>query len=212
MSRCGRTLALTGAFCVLALSGCTKSWKQFAYEGFGRDEWQHPDRVIEALAIEPGLQIADLGSGSGYFTFDLAAATGPEGIVYAVDVDPDMIELVDELKTEKRVANVTTVLAEADDPGLPDGEIDLVFTSNVYHHLDDPTDYFAHLKKDLAPGARVAILDLRPEAGWFTRFFGHTSEATQIRKEMTHAGYRLEGEQDFVEAQTFHIFVPDTAR
>lgn len=188
------------------ISGCS-SWKQFAYEGFGRDEWQQPDRVIEVLAIEPGSKIADLGAGSGYFTFDLAAATGPDGAVYAVDVDPDMIELLDQKVAETGTKNVRTLLAEPDDPGLPDGEIDLVFTSNTYHHIENQPAYFARLATDLAPGGRIAILDLRPDAGWFPRWFGHATDAAQIRDEMRRAGYELEDEQDFVERQSFLIFV-----
>ena len=188
------------------IAGCS-SWKQFAYEGFGRDEWQQPDRVIEVLAIEPGSKIADLGAGSGYFTFDLAAATGPDGVVYAVDVDPDMIELLDEKAAEAGTTNVRTLLAEPDDPGLPDGEIDLVFTSNTYHHIENQPEYFARLATDLAPGGRIAILDLRPDAGWFQRWFGHATDAAQIRDEMRRAGYELEDEQDFVERQSFLIFV-----
>lgn len=188
------------------IAGCS-SWKQLAYEGFGRDEWQQPDRVIEVLAIEPGSKIADLGAGSGYFTFDLAAATGPDGVVYAVDVDPDMIELLDEKAAEAGTTNVRTLLAEPDDPGLPDGEIDLVFTSNTYHHIENQPEYFARLATDLAPGGRIAILDLRPDAGWFQRWFGHATDAAQIRDEMRTAGYELEDEQDFVERQSFLIFV-----
>ena len=192
---------------VLTAAGCARAWKQFAYEGFSRDDWQQPQRVIEVLAIEPGATIADLGAGSGYFTFDLAEATGPDGIVYAVDIDPDMIALLSERKTGEKADNVRVVTATPDDPGLPDGSVDLVFTSNTYHHLDDPVAYFAALRKDLAADARVAILDLRPEAGWFQRWSGHSTPAQQIRDEMARAGYRVEDEQDFVERQSFLVFV-----
>ncbi len=209
MERRSRSIvAVVGGAYLLVASSCSTSWKQFAYEGFDRDEWQQPERVIEVLRIDPGAQIADLGAGSGYFTFDLAEAAGPEGVVYAVDIDPDMIALLEERSKEKATTNVRTILAQPEDPGLPDGEIDLVFTSNTYHHIENPTEYFANLKDDLAPGGRVAILDLRPDAGWFQRWFGHASEATKIREEMGAAGYEMEAEQDFVDRQSFHVFVP----
>ena len=67
------------------------SWKRFAYEGFDRDSWQQPDAVIEALAIRPGSTVADIGAGGGYFSFRLADAVGPNGRVYAVDIDEDMV-------------------------------------------------------------------------------------------------------------------------
>ena len=81
----------------------------------------------------------------------------------------------------------------------------------TYHHIENQTEYFARLKKDLAPGARVAILDLRPDAGWLQRWLGHATDAAQIREEMGKAGYAVEDEQDFVERQSFLIFVPADA-
>ena len=81
--------AALAAFVLLA--GCT-TLKKCAYEGFGRDGWQQPERVMQSLAIKPGERIADLGSGGGYFTFRLSQAVGPTGKVYAVDVDKDMLE------------------------------------------------------------------------------------------------------------------------
>lgn len=194
--------------CLVLVAGCGKTWKKFAYEGFDRDGWQHPEQVIEALHVRPGDQIADLGAGSGYFTFDLAETTGPTGTVYAVDIDPDMISLLNDLAAEKGATNVRTILAKPDDAGLPEGQIDLVFTSNTYHHIDDPTAYFARLRRSLAPDGRIAILDLRPDAGWFQRWFGHSTPAEQIREEMSAAGYDAVDEEDFVERQCFVVFAP----
>lgn len=200
--------SLLVATTLVCLTGCGKSWKQFAYEGFDRDSWQNRDRVIEVLAIEPGDQIVDLGAGSGYFTFALAEATGDDGLVYAVDVDPEMIELVTELAEENGTQNVRPTQAEPEDPGLPDGTIDLVFTSNTYHHIEDPVGYFRRLRSDLDPEGRVAILDLRPESGWFQRWFGHFTEEAQIEEQMKEAGYQLVERHTFVEQQCFLVFRP----
>src|SRR3990172_9550282 len=93
---------------------CTQL-KRCAYEGWGRDEWQQPERVVEALGLEPGARVADLGSGGGYFTFRLARAVGPTGKVYAVDVDEDLNAYVAERAREEGHANVETVLAEYTD-------------------------------------------------------------------------------------------------
>lgn len=189
-----------------ALAGCS-SLKRFAYEGFGRDEWQQPARVVEALEIEPGDRVADLGAGGGYFTFRLADAVGPEGVVYAVDVDPDMTALLRERAADEGYANVRVVDAAPDDPRLPAGAVDLVFTSNTYHHIPDRVAYFARLEEVLAPGGRVAIVELRDE-GFFAGLFGHATNEEKIRREMEAAGYRLTAQHDFLERQSFLIFAP----
>jgi ubiquinone/menaquinone biosynthesis C-methylase UbiE len=190
---------------VLAASlGCS-GFKRWAYEGFDRDSWQHPERVVEELAIEPGARVADLGPGGGYFTFRLAEAVGPEGRIYAVDVDEDMTTYLEERIAEDGVGNVTVVLGRFEDPLLPDGEIDLLFTSNVYHHIEDRVAYFVRVRSDLAPGGRVAILELNDHS-WFPRTFGHYTEPEVIVGEMEQAGYSLDREFDFIDRQSFLIF------
>lgn len=184
--------------------GCS-SFKRWAYEGFDRDSWQQPQRVVEELAVERGASVADLGAGGGYFTFRLAEAVGPEGRVFAVDVDEDMTRYLEERAVAEGASNVTVVLGDFDDPLLPDGEIDLVFTSNAYHHIQDRVAYFARLRRDLAPGGRVAILELNGRS-WFPRTFGHYTERDTIVDEMTEAGYTLDRELDFVDRQSFLVF------
>ncbi len=104
-----------------------------------------------ALDISPGDYIADIGSGGGYFTFLLAEAVGPEGKVFATDIDQKMVRYIEEKAKERGLMNVEPILAEPHDPLLPDASIDLVFISNTYHHLSDRTDYFVEVKKYLKP-------------------------------------------------------------
>lgn len=192
---------------ILALAiGCS-DWKRFAYEGFDRDSWQQPDRVIELLEISEGDRLADVGAGGGYFTFRLAEAVGENGRVYAVDVDDDMLEYLSERVAEQGVANVEVVRGEFGDPMLPDGQIDLLFTSNTYHHIEDRSAYFRAVRSDLSPKGRVAILELNGES-WFPRTFGHMTPKESIVSELQDAGYRLVGDFDLVERQHFLIFAP----
>jgi len=184
-------------------SGCGAAFKRFAYEGFDRDDWQQPQRVIEALEIEPGMQVADVGAGGGYFTFKLADAVGAEGKVFAVDVDDDMIAYLREYAAEQGYENVSVVRGEFADPLLQDGTIDLVFTSNTYHHIEDPVAYFAVVRDDLRPGGRVAILDLN-EGPFFAR--DHFTDPDQIAREMEAAGYQRLEHFDFIERQSFQVF------
>lgn len=195
------------AAALLLFAGCA-TLKKCAYEGYGRDESQQPESVVGALGLAPGDQVADLGAGSGYFTFRLADAVGPNGKVYAVDVDPDMTEMVAEMARERGAANVAVVLAEPDDPKLPDGQVDLVFTSNTYHHIADRVAYFTRLRRDLSAKGRVAVLDYHEGANWFARWFGHLTPTATVEAEMKQAGYRLAAAPDFLTEQTFLIFAP----
>jgi ubiquinone/menaquinone biosynthesis C-methylase UbiE len=201
--RRGRRLGIF--FAALFFIGGCAALKQCAYEGLSRDDWQQPERVIQSLQIRPGASIADLGAGSGYFTFRLAEAAGPGGRVYAVDIDADMTSLIESKAQERRAQNVQTVLARPDDPSLPEGAIDLVFTSNTYHHIDDRVRYFAALRKALRPGGRVAIIEF-DRRSWFTRLFNHYTPSDLIKREMEQAGYRVAGDFDFLDRQSFLLF------
>ncbi len=190
-----------------AALGCA-SLKRVAYESAGRDTWQLPDRVVARLKIQPGDVVADLGSGTGYFTGRLASAVGPQGRVYATDVDADVNRALATRMREEGHANVIVVLALPEDPKLPNGSLDLVFISNTYHHLQDRPVYFRKLKRDLAPGGRVAIVEYRPDSGFFQSAFGHGTDPRLIRSELEAAGYRRVDGPDFLELQSFQVFEP----
>ena len=200
-----RYFKLALALCLI-MGGCARL-KQCAYEGISRDEWQQPQKVIAALDIKPGAAIADLGSGSGYFTFRLAEATGATGKVYAVDVDSDMIGLVTKTAQEKTVSNIEAILAKPDNPLLPKAAVDLIFTSNTYHHIDNRVTYFSNLRQFLRPGGRVAILEY-DRRGWLQGLLRHYTPSEFIQREMEQAGYSLQRSFDFLDRQSFLIFVP----
>ncbi|MGH0037663.1 MAG: class I SAM-dependent methyltransferase [Myxococcota bacterium] len=193
---------------LLAL-GCGQL-KRALYAPDDRDEWQMPDRVIAALAIPPGSRVADIGAGGGYFTFPLADAVGPEGRVYAVDIDTEMLDYIATRAQEEGRSNVETRVAGAQDANLPDASIDLVFTSNTYHHLSDRVAYFRRLRSDLALGGRVAIVEFE-ETGWFSRWFGHNTDPEIIRQELADAGYTLLAAHDFLPRQSFTLYAPAPA-
>jgi ubiquinone/menaquinone biosynthesis C-methylase UbiE len=187
-------------------AGCA-ALKQCAYEGLSRDDWQQPQKVIESLHIEPGQSIADLGSGSGYFTFALAEAAGPTGTVYAVDIDRDMTELVAKRARQRGARNVRVILAQANDPMLPQRSLDLIFTANTYHHMNDRVRYFSALRKTLRPSGRVAVIEF-DHRSWWAGLMRHYTPRESIRREMEQAGYRLAQEFDFLDRQSFLLFEP----
>jgi ubiquinone/menaquinone biosynthesis C-methylase UbiE len=170
-----------------------------------RARWQQPEAVIRSLSIQPGSRVADLGSGGGYFTFRLADAVGPTGKVYAVDVDKGSLDYIARRAEEQGYANVETILAKYDDPLLPAGGVDLIFTCDTYHHLEARTDYFASTARYLRPGGRIAIIDLNGSS-WFAKLFGHWTPKDSIRSEMEAAGYQLNGDFDFLSRQNFQVF------
>jgi len=198
---CGgrRALALALVVGLLATPGCA-SVKRWAYEDFGqRDEWQQPERVVAALNLARGDHVADLGAGSGYFTLRLADAVGPHGRVYAVDVDDAMLDHVAKEAAEAGATQVVPLRAAPDDPNLPD-PVDLVFTSNTYHHLGERVDYLRRLRDDLRPGGRVAVVEFHSGS--------HATPPETIAEEMREAGYVLVTSPDFLERQSFTIWRP----
>jgi predicted methyltransferase len=189
---------------LLCSVGCTAEMKARAYAGDDRDSWQQPERVVDELGIEAGQSIADLGSGGGYFTFRLAERAGASGRVYAVDVDEAMNTRLDGLIQEKGATNIQTVLAGFDDPKIPE-PVDLIFTSNTYHHIEDRITYFRQAARYLKPGGKLAVLEYKDE-GFLQGLLGHSTDDNLIRSEMEQAGYRLATQHDFVERQSFVIF------
>jgi len=197
-------------FAVLALlaaglvAGCGPL-RRFAYAGPGRDGWQQPDRVVASLGLAPGARVADLGAGGGYFTWRLADAVGPQGQVFAVDVDDEMLAHLAEQSRERGDANVETVLGEYDDPLIPEGGVDWIFTCNTYHHIEERSAYFAIARRYLRPGGRVAIVEFNGQ-GWFERWFVHYVPTDEIRAEMGAAGYVELASHDYLDRQSFLVF------
>lgn len=126
-----------------------------------RAGWQKPDEVVASLAVAEDAIVADLGAGTGYFAIRLAKAAS-KGKVYAVDIEPTMVAWLAERATEEQLANLVAVQGGADDPALPE-PVDLVFMCNVFHHIADPQAYFTRVAAQLRPGARVVIVDFKPD-------------------------------------------------
>jgi cyclopropane fatty-acyl-phospholipid synthase-like methyltransferase len=179
--------------------------RRFAYSPAGRDGWQQPERVIQALELKPGETVADIGAGGGYFVFRMARTVGPTGKVYAVDIDADMVRHVAEQAKRDGLSNIETVLAAPDDPKLPAAGVDLILLVNTYHHIGNRADYFRRVSATLRPQGRLAVIEFRAE-GWLARWFGHATAAETIRSEMESAGYRLAQRHEFLPRQHFLVF------
>ena len=182
-----------------------EAWAK-AFESAERDEWQRPDEVVAALGLRPGMTVADVGSGTGYFARRFATAVGPAGAVYATDVEPGMAVYVRRRADEDGQANLIPVLASFDDPRLPDGTVDLIFICNTWHHIGDRVEYARGLAADLASGGRVAIVDFLPGDLPVGPGPDHKLSAAEVEAELTAAGFRLAAAPDLLPYQYVLIF------
>ena len=170
-----------------------------------RDAWQKPHEVIQALALPPGAVVADVGAGTGYFSARLATML-PDGKVYAVDVEPDMVKYLGERAKREGRANLVAVAGAPDDPKIPE-KVDLVLMVDVHHHIDERVRYFRALRDALKPGGRVAIIDFRPDAPMGPPRSARLP-AEAVIDELKQAGYRLKQEHGFLPNQYFLVFEP----
>jgi ubiquinone/menaquinone biosynthesis C-methylase UbiE len=177
-----------------------------SFDDPARDQWQMPGRVIEALSLQPNSSVADIGAGTGYFAMRLAKAV-PKGTVYAVDVEPKMLEFLRTRAQTEHASNVVPVQAAASSPNLPK-PVDAILIVNTYHHLPSRVTYFGELKRSLNSGGRIAIVDYHKNApdGPPPEF---RFDAAQIIDEMQRAGYRLDARHDFLPRQHFLVFRPE---
>jgi precorrin-6B methylase 2 len=163
--------------------------KVMSYHGAGwlerpeRVEEERPDLVLAALELKPGMKVADVGAGSGYYTSRMAERVGKGGTVFAVDVQPEMIEILKRNMSERGVGNVKAVLGTETDPKLPVGSLDLALMVDVYHELEYPYEMLAAIVKALKPGGRVVFVEFRGDDPSVPIKALHTMTEAQVRKE-----------------------------
>ncbi len=171
-----------------------------------RDEYQKPHEVITALALKPGEAIADIGAGSGYFSFRLARHVEDSGRVYAVDVSPDMILHLNRRIRDLQARNVVTVLAPPDDPLLADASVDRFFICDTWHHIANHSHYLALMKKMLKPGGQVVMIDFKKEQTPTGPPLEMRIAHDDLLKEMDANGFKLAAEHTFLPYQYFLVF------
>lgn len=179
-----------------------------ALEDPQRDAYQKPHEVLTALNLKPGEVIADIGAGSGYFTFSIAHHLGPEGKVYAVDVSPDMILHLNRRIRDLKTTNVVSVLADPDDPLLPEQSVNRFFICDVWHHVESPSKYLGMIKKMLKPGGQVIMIDFHKKELPFGPPMAMKIAREDLVKQMESNGFRLANEHSFLPYQYFLVFVP----
>ena len=175
-------------------------------ENPARDAYQKPEEVVKALAIKPGETMADIGSGSGYFTLRLAAAVGETGRVYGVDVDPAMIRHLNRRIRDAALRNVQTVLSEPDDPLLADRSIDRFVVVDTWHHIEKQAEYLALMKRMLRPGGQVVMIDYQKRELPVGPPLAMKIAREDLVRQMETNGFRLAKEHTFLPYQYFLVF------
>lgn len=177
-----------------------------ALEGPDRDAWQKPDQVMDALRIGEGSVVADVGAGGGWFTVRLARRVGPNGIVYAQDVQPEMLDSIRRRVDREGFQNVQYVRGEPTDPKLRANALDAVVIVDAYHEFSNPVPVLRRLGASLKPTGRIGIVDFKMDGGGPGPPFSERVRDELVIDQAAQAGLRLIGRETLLEFQYFLIF------
>jgi len=155
-----------------------------------REREERPDVVIAALRLRPNDVVADLGAGTGYFTFRIAPRV-PRGRVYAVDIQPEMLTVVERRADAEGVPNVVSVLGAVDDPGLAPSSVDVTLLVDSYHEFSHPAEMLAAIHAATRPGGRLVLVEYRAEDPDIPIRPLHTMTEAQVRREVEASGFRF---------------------
>ena len=174
-------------------------------ERAGRVAEEQPAEVLAAMGLEPGDVVADVGCGSGYYARQIARRVQPGGRVYCVDIQPEMLEIMQQRAAAEDVTGIEPIFSTATDPRLAAGAIDWIIIADVYHEMSDPEPMLARMRESLAPGGQIALLEYRVEDGTGDHVKAdHTMSVRQVLSEWHAAGFELVRLHDFLPGQ--HLF------
>ena len=168
------------------------------FEGESREIFQHRHAIVAALGLEPGMEVADVGAGTGLFVPLLASAVGSEGQVLALDISPVFVSHLRDRAAEAGLTHVSVVLAQQRSVTLAEDSIDLAFVCDVYHHFEYPADSLASLRRALRPGGTLVVIEFERIEGKTREFiFEHVRAGKEVfRQEILDAGFELVREED----------------
>jgi len=174
-------------------------------EGPDREEWQRPDKIMDALGVSDGSVVADLGAGSGWFTIRLAGRVGPNGMVYAEDIQRQMIDSITRRVERLGLKNVKTVLGTSNDPRLP-APVDAVLIVDAYHEMEQPVLLLRNLATSLKPAGRIGIVDFTKDGGGPGPAMEDRVDAERVIGDARAAGLVLQSRQTFLKYQYMLVF------
>lgn len=171
-----------------------------------REQEERPALLMKALALKAGDTAADVGAGTGYFTFRMAGEVGPSGRIYAVDIQPEMLDIIRRRARELGVRNVLPVLGKITDPHLPAASQDLIMLVDVYHEFSHPWEMTRAMIQALKPGGRLVLVEYRLEDPTIPIKLVHKMSEQQVRREMAPHGLQFEKNESVLPRQHILIF------
>jgi precorrin-6B methylase 2 len=171
-----------------------------------REKEEQPNQLLDALKLKPGDVVADIGAGSGYFTFRIADRVGPKGKVLAVDIQPEMLAIIRQKMKARQLSNIEPILGTETEPKLPAGAVDLILMVDVYHEFAYPWEMTQALVRSLKPDGRLVFVEYRLEDPKVLIKLVHKMEEKQVRKEMATHPVRWLETLDILPSQHVIIF------
>nr|WP_016952797.1 methyltransferase domain-containing protein [Anabaena sp. PCC 7108] len=170
-----------------------------------REAEEKPSQIVNLLNLKPDDVVADIGAGTGYLSFIIAPLL-PQGKVFAVDIQPEMLEIIGYFKQEKNINNVEPILATVTNPNLPHESIDLAIMVDAYHELAYPQEVMTEIVKALKPGGRVVLVEYRAENPFIMIKRLHKMTQQQVKKEMQAVGLVLQESINSLPQQHLLVF------
>jgi ubiquinone/menaquinone biosynthesis C-methylase UbiE len=209
-----RLLVIVSAVVVAVTTASSQHSKLFdptklaELEGPDREAWQRPDRIMDELAIGERSVVADLGAGGGWFTVHLAARVGPNGRVYAEDIQPEMLQAIKRRVQRLQLRNVETQLGTAVDPRLPKQSLDAALIVDAYNEIEQPVPLLKNLAGSLKPNGRLGIVISKKDGGGPGPPMEERIDPERVIADASRAGLKLQPRGDFLRYQYLLIFVP----
>jgi len=168
-----------------------------------RDRQMQPEKLMDSIGVKEGMIIGEGGAGGGYFTFKLARRVGPEGLVYANDIDRSSLDSIQRQCRQEQISNISTILGEVDDPLFPEGELDMVFMIAAFHDFARPVAWLNNVKPSLKPDALLVIVEKDPEKIGNS---SHHMTKNEILSTVRKADFELVKIETFLEDDNIFVF------
>lgn len=208
---CRRLAAVLGIVLLAAAVPAAQHARLFRPEDLGelegpdRDQWQSPDKIMDALGVGEGVVVADLGAGSGWFTIWLAGRVGPNGVVYAEDIQRQMIDSITRRVERLGLKNVKPVLGTTTDPRLP-GPVDAVLIVDSYHEMEQPVALLKNVARLLKPGGRIGIVNFTKDGGGPGPEIEDRVDPERVIADARAAGLALQSRPTFLKYEYMLVF------